>query len=443
MILSIEEILTIIKDGENHSVEFKASFQKELIESVVAFANSYGGKIFIGVRDSGDIVNLTISSETIQNYINTIKQNTQPSIIVDIDEYEVNHKTILVVDVKEYPLKPIAYKNRYYKRVKNSNHTMSLDEISNAHLKTINSSWDYYVDDRHDFSDISQENIDNLINKIEIYQNKKFTDDPFTILKKYELIKKDKLTFGAYLLFTCNNSALTAFQIGRFKTPIDIIDNIDINTNIVSQIDTAIEFIKKHLMTEFMITGEAQRTIKYDYPLKAIREIVINMIVHRDYSDSGNSIIKIFDNRIEFFNPGKLYDDITIEKLQSGNYSSRTRNRAIARAFKEAGIIERYGSGISRIKDECKIHGVVEPKFEEFVHGFRVTLYKEKVNGVVNGVVNSLLEYIVKNPNLKANNISDDMNIPLRTIQRSLKELKDKDKIEFKGSPKTGGYIVK
>ena len=72
-------------------------------------------------------------------------------------------------------------------------------------------------------------------------------------------------------------------------------------------------------------------------------------------------------------------DDITIEKLQSGNYSSRARNRAVARAFKEAGIIERYGSGIARIKNECKNHGVIEPKFEEFVHGFRVIVYKEKL----------------------------------------------------------------
>jgi len=268
-----------------------------------------------------------------------------------------------------------------------------------------------------------------------------------TILRKYELIKEDKLTFGAYLLFTSNNSVLTAFQIGRFKSPTKIIDNIDINRDLLHQLDIAIEFIKKHLMIEFIITGNPQREEKYDYPLEAIREIVINMVVHRDYRDSGNSIIKIFDDRIEFFNPGKLYDDITIEKLNSGNYYSRTRNRAVARAFKEAGVIERYGSGIQRIKDECKIHGVVEPKFEEFVHGFRVTLYKKKtdggVNGGVSGGVDNLLEFIVKNPNLKANNISDNMNIPLRTIQRDLKQLKDEDKIEFRGSPKSGGYYAK
>ena len=446
MILTLKEIQTLIETGESKNIEFKASFQKEVIESVVSFANSYGGRILIGIDDNSQIIGISISDETIQNYINTIKQNTQPNIIVDINQYEIDNKIILIIEVKEYPLKPISYKNRYYKRVKNSNHIMSLDEISNEHLKTINSSWDYYVDDRHSFEDISQENIINLIQKIEKYQGKTFDDDPMTILRKYELIKDDKLTFGAYLLFTSNNSVLTAFQIGRFKSDTSIIDNIDINTNLLNQIDIAIEFIKKHLMTEFIITGEPQRTIKYDYPLEAIREIVINMIVHRDYRDSGNSIIKIFDDRIEFFNPGKLYDDITIEKLNSGDYSSRTRNRAIARIFKESGIIEQYESGISRIKKECKKHGQIEPKFEEFVHGFRVIIFKQKLDKIVGGAndgVNNLLEFIQKNPNLKASQISESMDISLRTIERYLKKLKEENKIEFKGAPKIGGYFAK
>ena len=372
----MQEILSLIKEGESQTVEFKLTFQKEVIESVVAFANATGGIIYIGIDDNSMVVGITLNHESIQQYINNIKQNTIPSIIVDMQELDIDNKIVLKVIVKEQPIKPIAYKNRYYKRVKNSNHIMSLDEISNEHLKTINASWDYHEDSRHDFSDISQDNIIKFIAKIEKFQNKTFDDDPMMILRKYELIKNDKLTFGAYLLFTSNHSVLTAFQIGRFKSDTKIIDNIDINTDLLTQIDRAIEFIKKHLMVEYIITGEPQRTEKYDYPLEAIREIVINMIVHRDYRDSGNSIIKIFDDRIEFFNPGKLYDDITIEKLKSNNYSSRVRNRAIARAFKEAGIIEQYGSGIKRIQDECKAHGVVEPIFEEFVHGFRAILFK-------------------------------------------------------------------
>jgi ATP-dependent DNA helicase RecG len=441
----------ILKNGENQFVEFKLSFQKEVIESIVAFANAKGGKIYIGVSDDGKIVGVDINDETLQNYINTIKQNTQPSIVVDINTYNDKSKTILIVDVKEYPLKPIAYKNRYYKRIKNSNHIMSLDEIANEHLKTINSSWDYHIDERHSFSDISQENIDKFIKKIEKFQNKSFDDDPMTILRKYELLKENKLTFGAYLLFTSNNSALTAFQIGRFKSETKIIDNIDINTDILSQVDIAMEFIKKHLMVEYIITGNPQREEKYDYPLEAIREILINMVVHRDYRDSGNSIIKIFDDRIEFFNPGKLYDDITIEKLNTNNYSSRTRNRAIARAFKEAGIIEQYGSGIKRIKSECKLHGVIAPIFEEFVHGFRVVIYKEKlinndvgVNVGVNVGANDIFQFIQNHQPINVNNIAlNYQEITKRTIERWIKQLKEENKIEFRGSKKTGGYYEK
>ncbi len=372
----MKQLLEQIHNGEGQITEFKTSFQKETIESVVAFANTKGGKIFIGIKDSGEIIGISIGDESIQNYINTIKQNTQPSIIVDIDEYIIEEKLILIIDVQEQPVKPISCKNRYFKRIKNSNHLMSLDEIANEHLKTINASWDYYIDTRHDFDDISMDKALDLINKIEKNKKKYFDDDLFTVLRKYELIKDDKLTFGAYLLFVKNVSSITAMQIGRFKSKTMIIDNIDLDTDLLSQIYLGIEFIKKHLMVEYIITGNPQREEKYDYPLNAIREIVINMVVHRDYRDSGNSIVKIFDDRIEFFNPGKLCADLTIEKLLSGNYSSRTRNRLIAKIFKEVGIIERYGSGIARIKKECQHHAIKEPVFEEFQHGFRVTLFK-------------------------------------------------------------------
>ena len=130
-------------------------------------------------------------------------------------------------------------------------------------------------------------------------------------------------------------------------------------------------------MVEYIITGNPQREENYDYPLDAIREIVLNMIVHRDYRDSSDSIIKIFDDRIEFFNPGDLYDNLTIEELQSNHYISKTRNKFIALMFKECGLIEKYGSGIGRIKRLCKEHHLPDPKFEEMQKGFRVTVYKE------------------------------------------------------------------
>lgn len=441
------DVLSLIEHGETQLIEFKSSCGKEVVETVVAFANAKGGTIFVGVNDAGKSVGLDMKNETIQNYINQIKQNTQPSIVVSIDNEIVDTKTILIIDVKEQPTKPISYKNRYFKRVQNSNHLMNLEEISNEHLKSINESWDYYVDDRHSLDDISIDNILNYIKKIEDYQDKQFSDDFMSILRKYELIKDGKLTYAAYLLFTGNNSILTAFQIGRFKSETKIIDNIDINIDLLSQIEEAINFIKKHLMIEYIFTGEAQRIEKYDYPLEAIREIVVNMVVHRDYRDNGHSIIKIFDDRMEFFNPGKLYDDLTIEKLNSNDYSSRTRNRAIARAFKEIGVIEQYGSGIKRVKDECLKHGVIEPTIEEFQHGFRVVLYKKKLDrddeGVSEGVsegVNNLHTLIKKHSNKKTPFFAQKLNTSVKNIERWIKQLKNENKIEFRGAPKTGGY---
>ena len=132
--------------------------------------------------------------------------------------------------------------------------------------------------------------------------------------------------------------------------------------------------------------------------------------------NSSDSVIKIFDNRIEFFNPGDLYDNQTIEQLNSNQYQSKTRNKLIALMFKEAGLIEKYGSGITRIKKLCIAHSINIPKFEELPKGFKVTLYKNTTQetGGANGGANSVYNLIKKTPNLKANQIAENLKIPLR-----------------------------
>ncbi|MCH9740756.1 MAG: putative DNA binding domain-containing protein [Epsilonproteobacteria bacterium] len=444
-------LLSQIAQGENQITEFKTSFQKEVIASVVAFANAKGGKVFIGVSDSGEIVGVNIEKETMQDWINQIKLNTSPSVIPDMYIESINEKTVVIVDVKEYPIKPISYKNRYLLRRANSNHVMSMEEIANEYLKTKNSSWDYYVDSTQKFNDISLEKVDKFIKRIEKNFHKSFDDNPMQVLQKYGLVRDEQITFGAYLLFVKDFCLISGVQVGRFKTPTDIIDTLSLNCDILTEIDELIIFIRKHLMVEYIITGNPQREERYDYPLDAIREIVLNMIVHRDYRDSSDSVIKIFDDRIEFFNPGDLYDDLTIEQLNSNNYKSKTRNKLIALMFKECGLIEKYGSVIERVKKLCKEHGIVEPKLQEIQKGFQVTLYKEKLNeginkGINEGInegINSLYLFIQNNPSLRVSQIAQKLNIPAKTLERWIKQLKDEEKLEYRGSKKTGGYFVK
>ena len=107
-----------------------------------------------------------------------------------------------------------------------------------------------------------------------------------------------------------------------------------------------IAFIKKPLMVEFIITNNPHLEERYNYPLDAIREIVINTLVQRDYRDSNGSIIKINDDKIEFYNLEGLYGDITEQELLKFNYQPQAQNKLIAKAFKEIGKVERYDSGL-------------------------------------------------------------------------------------------------
>jgi ATP-dependent DNA helicase RecG len=174
------------------------------------------------------------------------------------------------------------------------------------------------------------------------------------------------------------NSLLSTIELGRFQSPTVIKDALTIKTDLIAEVEAVMDFIKKHLNKEYIITGKAQREERWTYPLDALREIVLNMIVHRDYAKSSDSIIKIFDNRIEFYNPGRLLPGLTVKKLLKGDYVSNVRNKQVAEIFKEMGLIEKDGSGIKRILTAFKSCGLKPPSFKEYGDGFMVIAFSGK-----------------------------------------------------------------
>ncbi len=123
----------LIESGESDSLEFKTSFGRETMETLSAFANSKGGTVLIGVSDMGKIVGIQTTKESIQQWINQIKSSTSPSIIPDAESFIHEGKTIISMSVISYPIKPISFKGKYYKRTHNSNHLMDLNEIANEY----------------------------------------------------------------------------------------------------------------------------------------------------------------------------------------------------------------------------------------------------------------------------------------------------------------------
>lgn len=403
----MQNLTTLIPEGESGKLEFKTSFNQEVIESVCAFANKKGGVVVIGLKSKDKVLGVQVGSETLQ---------------------------------------------------------------------TQNSSWDYVLDEQGSMDEISLEKVNSCIERINA-RGYHIPQDPVDFLKKNRLMRDGKLSFAAQMLFAKDWHVNTAVQMGRFIDPVHVKDRDDAHGDLITQVDQLFGFVKKHINCAVVISGKPENDLVWDYPLPAIREIILNMIVHRDYRSASESCIKIFDDRIEFFNPGKLLDDLTVESLLSGNYLSTLRNKAVANVFYMLGEIEKYGSGISRVMEMFCKAGNPDLKIEATGAGFKVTAFakgvkvddkvendgindrNDGINGENDGIndqndgingrndgINStqvtLLDFIKEHPDCKTKDISVSLEIPLDTVSRNLSALLKKNLIERRGSKKTGGYYL-
>jgi ATP-dependent DNA helicase RecG len=136
--INLEEIKHIIQNGENENIEFKTSFNTDLIETIVAFANTSGGKVFVGINPKAEVIGITINTESVQQWVNEIKNKTSPVLIPDVETISLNNKTIVVFSIQEYPVKPVAIRGKYFKRVSNSNHVLDITDVVNLYLQSFN-----------------------------------------------------------------------------------------------------------------------------------------------------------------------------------------------------------------------------------------------------------------------------------------------------------------
>ena len=139
-----QELQNIINNGEGERLEFKSNFSKAVIETLVAFSNTRGGQLLIGVDNNGIIKGVDITEETIQKWINEIKQNTEPAVFPIIELVSTHGKKVVIFKVSEFPVKPVAYKDRYYGRKLNSNHKLNVDEISELRFVSLSYSFDAF-----------------------------------------------------------------------------------------------------------------------------------------------------------------------------------------------------------------------------------------------------------------------------------------------------------
>lgn len=477
------ELETAIAAHEMQRLELKESFGAECIETACAFANAQGGRIVLGVDNRGNLVRTPLRFEALRDYENRIATATEPSVAVDAEKVAFRGREVVVLKVPENPLKPVAVKGRSFVRKGSVNHQMTPAEIAEAHLKSTGASMDAVFVPGATRADLDMDAVREYMRKATDEGRRNFSanDDPWAILKKLEWVKSEtEITRAAYLLFAKEPQIKfpqAIIHAGAFKDDgAYILDSKDVDGNIQDQIDETLAFIKRNIRRSIVVTAKAEHDRYWEYPIEALRETITNAICHRDYGSPHDIQIKILEDRLVIHSPGQLPFDMSLSLLMMEDHPSRPRNRLIAQAFYDIHLIEHYGSGIRRIKDECDANGNAYPTWRDALGTFSTTYLsrnassgtiiegtnaqRETVNDTINGsddtintrndtinpeddtIKRKLLDTIIQKEGIKRDGLAESIQRSIPTVARLLADLEHEGKIVYRGSKKTGGYYA-
>lgn len=370
------EIAKLVALGETERVEFKQTPNESLYKTVSAFTNTEGGTILLGVNNKGNIAGVETSTKFLEDLTNRIVDKL--SLYPEIETVGIEDKRVIVIKVARSSY-PTSYGGRYYERVGNTTREVNPAKLLALLLKA--RPWDSLVDD-FPLNEIDSEAVYRFA-QLAVGKKRLATislnELPGVVLEKLGLMIGGKFTNGAILLFGKNpqkHFTNLCVRIGRFKTETTIIDDKWATGNLFHQLDETLNVLRQHIGVRYEIK-EIEREDIWDYPLPALREAVLNALIHRDYFNIANfATIKVYDDHIWFSNPGGLPEGITVEQLKSPHQSC-LRNPLIAKVFYLAGYIEQYGSGTVRMVEWMKEAGLPEPEYKEELGGFSVYFYKD------------------------------------------------------------------
>ena len=374
----------LVDRGESQSLEFKESLKlrDEIGETVSAFSNSDGGTVMVGVSDRGGIPGVDIGKNTMEELANYIRRNTDPQIFPSVKILEIGGKNVVMVEVEESAEKPVFFKNHAYKRVGKTNQMISSSELRKlAREEKRRLSWDEQICEKTSLEDIDEEKIRWFVREAGKQRRLNISEDaPIDeVLVKLKLLTDGELTNAAVLLFSRESAFLQSeVKCIRFSGNEPVKPYIDFQTlegTVFDLVDGAEDFVLRNIKKSiWLVTGQLQREEKYEYPADAIREAIVNAVVHRDYESPSKVQVRVFDGRIEVWNPGLLPEGITLEDLKR-EHRSIPRNPLLFRQLFWVKYVEDVGGGTLDMIKWCKEWGLPEPDFK-FITGATVVVFR-------------------------------------------------------------------
>jgi len=381
------ELLEIIAKGEDSFTELKEDIESpdEVVAEICAFANSKGGRLILGVSDEGEIVGLKKDwSDEISNWITT--KLDPPLEDITIQKFLIEEKLIIVVEIPIGSQKPYALLRRgtrdYWVRFGSTKRKATYEELRRLYQASLRISGDEIPVAGTSMEDIDMEYFSSFFQNFFGKSLEEELESGISLeklLTNMRIVADSQLTTAGLLIFGKNPQRFLPYCIiwaVRFKgcsTTEPMIDKKEIRGKLNDQIEEAEKFFKNHLNLKGDIK-DFEREEKYEIPLEALRESIVNAVAHRDYTVRSNIRIFIFDDRVEIISPGELPNTVTLENIRYGIHVER--NPIIVSYLTKFKKMEQIGTGIPRMISLTKKETGHEPEFSVISGEFKVTFWR-------------------------------------------------------------------
>ena len=436
---------------ENQNIEFKQEYVPDIRKEVMGFANAEGGTVYVGIRKDGKVLGVEDPDGVMLQIVNSLKDALAPDIMpfVRVNSVEIEGKQVVEINVTKGTNRPYYLREKGLKPsgvyVRKGSSTQPMTEEGIRKMIFQNSG--------RSFELCRSMNQELTFHTLQAEMQKRLIELGTSQMRTLKLIGEDGLYTNLALLLSdqCETTTKVALFQGTDKEVFR--DRKEFTGSILKQLEEVYQFINLLNKTKATFSG-LDRTDMRDYPEEAVRESLLNSIVHRDYSFSGSNLVNIYENRMEFVSLGGLVSGLELKSIFLG--VSQSRNPNLAAVFYRMRLIESYGTGIGKIERAYKTYQF-QPEFETAKGVFRVTLpnrnekqereerAKDHVDTMVslNEQKSLIVQYAKENGSVTRKEVEDLIGAGTTKAFRLLKELCEAGKLEQKGNGKLSTYVIK
>ncbi|MDR3138019.1 MAG: putative DNA binding domain-containing protein [Tannerellaceae bacterium] len=453
--MRIPTFVTARKDGsystdmpEQQNIEYKSNWHDNYLKWVCGFANAQGGQIYIGKKDTGEVIGIDNYERLIEEIPNKIKNFI--GIIADVNLLCQDDKYYIEIVVQPYSV-PISLHGIYHYRSGSVKQELTGVALNEFLLKRAGLTWDEVIEPKATFGDIDEETF-RLYLQMAKEKGRMPNTEGLTIeqlFEKLRLSENGQLKRAAIIMFGKDPIRFCpgAFvKMGRFgKSDTDLRFQEVVEGNIIVLLRNVIEQLNHKFLIRPIEFEGLYRIEKHEYPVPAIREMLLNALIHRTYMGSFVQI-RVYDDKISIWNDGGLPQGINLEQLKQP-HASKPRNLIIADVCFKGGLIDTWGRGTVKIMETCIEAGLPEPEWIERDGGFLVTLFKDKlteeylVKQGLNARQLKAVQYVKEKGRITNKEYQEINKISRRTATYELKELLEKfDILKMSGAGATTFY---